>query len=294
MIIDTHAHIHTDGIEPGMKARFSPESYWRTRGEVDMAIIIGMMFKSINFEIPNESIAALVDADPKRLAGFCSLYPDDPDAPNKLRHCVRDLGLIGLKLSPTFQSFYPNDPKCFPLYKACVELAIPVAFHTGSSLMSRPARIIYGDVKLIDEVAQEFPDLRIIVCHIGYSQYTDTIDLMKKQPNVYADCSICHLAGLGQDGHGQKPSVHYPYFHWVRPLLYNFCTMGDQDKLLLGTEYPSASGKNIVDALMALPGMMEKMGLPPIPQEKIDNIISENWKRLFKLTGQGRLVPALW
>ena len=294
MILDTHAHIHTEGIKPEAKERFSKERYWKTKGPVEMALIIGMMFKSIEYEIPNDSIADLVEADPTHLAGFASLYPDDPKGPKELERLVKQRGLIGLKLSPTFQNFYPHDKKVHPLYKKCVELGIPVAYHAGSSLMMRTARVLYGDVRYIDEVAQLFPELRIIICHMGYSQYIDTLDIVKKQPNVYADCSNSHLAGLAPEPHGHLPSVHYPYFHWVQPLLYYFCTQGDQDKLLFGTEYPSTTGAACVSALENLPDMLKGMGLPPIPQQRIHNILHENWKRVFKLDGKGRLAPATW
>ncbi len=38
---------------------------------------------------------------PSRLIPFCTVYPRDPKAADELRHCVRDLGMRGLKLHPS-------------------------------------------------------------------------------------------------------------------------------------------------------------------------------------------------
>jgi hypothetical protein len=51
----------------------------------------------------------------------------------ELERCVKELGLIGLKFQQALQAFYPNDRRFYPLYEKCVELKIPVSFHTGTT-----------------------------------------------------------------------------------------------------------------------------------------------------------------
>ncbi len=302
MIVDIHMHSHRKlatapgGPPPEERAkRFLLQDYQASKGEVDLSIIIGMKFMpSLGIETSIEDIADQVNAMPDQLAGFCSIYPDDHDAVQQLEHYVRDLKLVGLKLSPIYQQFYPNNPKHFPLYKKAMELGIPVAFHTSHATANR-ARLIYGDVKLLDDVALEFPDLKIIICHLGFTQYIDTINLIKKHPNVYTDVSyICHLAHLSElSTRVPPPGVHYPYFHWVQPLLYNFSTPGDPDKILFGSDFPAASAKDTLQGLRDLPQMLKQMSLPAIPKASIERIISQNWQRLYKMKN-GRLAPLAW
>ena len=298
MIVDVHMHAHDKGVsDPTL---FEPERYLGTRGDTDLSIIIGMKFNT-GSNIPNDHVREMMDRYPGKFAGFCCVRPNDPEALQDLERSVTRLGLIGLKLSPIYQGFYPHDPKVFPIYRKALELGIPVAFHTADQIAVRGARLICGDLKYIDEVAIEFPDLRIIVCHLGYTRYCETIDLVKKHPNVYTDCSkICNLAGLDtwmtdrMAGPANRASVHYPFHHWVEPLLYNFSSPGDQDKILFASDFPGATAASTLQGLRDLPEIMRGMRLPPIPTRKIENIIQENWRRVFKLNAQGTLVPATW
>ena len=38
----------------------------------------------------------------------------------------------------------------------------------------------------------DFPDLRMIVAHLGHPWEEDLVALIRKAPNVYADISACH------------------------------------------------------------------------------------------------------
>ena len=297
MIVDVHMHAHSEGVsDPAM---FDPDRYLATRGGAERSIIIGMKFRLMGSNIPNDHVAEMAGRYPDKFAGFCCVDPYDRDAIADLERSVTTLGLIGLKLSPIYQGFYPHEPRFFPLYRKALDLGVPVAFHTSSQLQARAARTIHGDLRYIDEVALEFPDLRIIVCHLGYTHYRETINLVKKHPNVYTDCSkIANLAGMDHwitDRLGAKRSpIHHPYHHWVEPFLYNYSMPGDQDKILFASDFPGATAENTLSALEALPALCRGMGLPPIPLEPIHRVMHENWQRLFKINGAGNLVPLGW
>jgi predicted TIM-barrel fold metal-dependent hydrolase len=64
------------------------------------------------------------------------------------------------------ESFYPNDPKLYPVYAKAQELGIPVKCHTGTSVFPA-SRLKYGDPVYIDDVAVDFPDLVAIITHSG-------------------------------------------------------------------------------------------------------------------------------
>ena len=83
--------------------------------------------------VSNEFVAKVADRYPKRIIGFASVDPHKKSAVKDLEYAIRDLNLAGLKLHPQVQAFEPNHPAYYPLYSKCVELGVPVTFHTGST-----------------------------------------------------------------------------------------------------------------------------------------------------------------
>lgn len=103
----------------------------------------------------------------------------------------RDVGCRGLKLYPTYDHYAPNDPVMYPAYAAAEGLGLPVQVHTGSSIF-RGARLKYGDPLLLDDVAVDFPDLKLLLSHGGRPfWYAQAAALARLHPNVYID-----VAGL--------------------------------------------------------------------------------------------------
>lgn len=100
-------------------------------------------------------------------------------------------GFRGLKMYPTYQHFYPNDSSLYPLYAQAEELQIPVMFHTGSSVFEG-ARLKYGDPLYLDDVAVDFPKMKIILVHGGRGFWYDRAHFLTKlHANVYVE-----IAGL--------------------------------------------------------------------------------------------------
>ncbi|MCK4613698.1 MAG: amidohydrolase family protein, partial [Thermoplasmata archaeon] len=104
---------------------------------------------------------------------FASINPiTTPNPGESLEKCVREMGFRGLKLYPTYQHFFPNQRDVYPLYERAVELDIPIMFHTGSSIY-RNSKMKYGNPLHLDEVAADFPDLRIVMAHSGRGFWYD-------------------------------------------------------------------------------------------------------------------------
>ena len=82
-----------------------------------------IVFDHVSFEYPDDHNSCLLytsSLDPNRFIGFATVDPNRPDALNRLRHAFETLKLRGLKLHPSKQQFYPNDPKLFPIYELCL------------------------------------------------------------------------------------------------------------------------------------------------------------------------------
>jgi predicted TIM-barrel fold metal-dependent hydrolase len=139
--------------------------------------------------ISNDEVAAYVQKYPNRLVGVASVNLYRPmEAVRELRHCVKELGFKALRIVQWLWNLPPTDRRFYPLYAECVELGIPFCCqvgHTGPLCPSEPGR----PIPYIDEVAIDFPELKIVGGHIGYPWTTEMIAVATKHENVYIDTS---------------------------------------------------------------------------------------------------------
>ena len=139
--------------------------------------------------ISNDEVAAHVQKYPDRLVGVASANLYRPmEAVRELRRCVKELGFKALRIVQWLWNLPPTDRRYYPLYAECVELSIPFCCqvgHTGPLCPSEPGR----PSPYIDEVAIDFPELKIVCGHIGYPWTTEMIAVATKHENVYIDTS---------------------------------------------------------------------------------------------------------
>jgi predicted TIM-barrel fold metal-dependent hydrolase len=154
----------------------------------------------------------------KRLIPFANINPYVTlNQVAELERCVMELGIKGLKLYPTYQHFYPNDNKLFPIYERAQGLNIPVMIHTGSSVF--PGSLMkYGDPLFLDEIALFFPTLKIIQSHAGRGFWYDrAFFLAGLHENVYLDIT------------GLPPQNLLKYFPDLER---------NADKIIFGSDWP--------------------------------------------------------
>lgn len=135
----------------------------------------------------NEFVAGICKKHPTRFTGFASVDPKSKDACEKLEYAVDKLSLKGLKLHPPLQNFYPNDRMVWPIYELASEMGIPVVFHVGSTPFGNLVRLKQADPLLIDDIANDFPNLKIILTHLGTLWHNESFMITEKHPNVYID-----------------------------------------------------------------------------------------------------------
>lgn len=139
--------------------------------------------------LSNDHVAATVSSHPERLVGIGSVDLARPmDAVREARRCIRELGFVGIRVLPWLWGLPPNDRRYYPIYAECVELDVPFCLqvgHAGPLRPSEPGR----PIPYLDEVACEFPELRIVGGHIGYPWTDEMIALATKYENVYIDTS---------------------------------------------------------------------------------------------------------
>jgi len=173
------------------------------------------------FKADNDLLARLAEEHPQ-LIPFGSVDPrKGSEAVREVERCCRDLGLKGLKFHCAPLELYPNDRRYFyPVYEKAQELGMVVQIHTGTTALGY-CKIKYLDPLYLDEVAQDFPDLKIVALHMGVGGWEEVcLTVVLRNPNVYLDIS------------GVLPKYFHPsVVRMVDTPLY-------ADKALFGTDYP--------------------------------------------------------
>ena len=135
----------------------------------------------------NEFVANVCQKIPDRFLGFASVDPNKADACIRLSEGIEKYNLKGLKLHPPLQNFYPNDKKVWPVYEMANDLGIPVVFHVGTTPFGSLVKLKQADPILIDDIANDFPNLKIILTHLGTLWHQESFMVTEKHPNVYID-----------------------------------------------------------------------------------------------------------
>jgi predicted TIM-barrel fold metal-dependent hydrolase len=262
-LVDWHTHVwlaehfggqgHTPaGIDVD---RGAPALHREAMQAVGRCIIVGLQVPWVH--IPNEFIAQQVAGSEGRAVGFASVDPHSDEAPRDFERAVTELGLRGLKLSPVYQGFDPRMEKAWRLYELADALRVPVMFHVGGAAPVS-ATLEHGSPLLLDPVARAFPRLKIIVAHLGQPHMEETVMLLRKQPNVFADLSA---------------RFHRPW------QLYNGLVLameyGVWDKLLFGSDFPNRSPAEAVRLFRRLNTLVEGTNLPQITDQMVESVLYE-------------------
>ena len=241
----------------------TPETHWKVSEPADKVVVFGLQAKPAGVWVPNELIADYVKQHPEKLEGWASVNPAEPDCIEQLEHCVKTLGLKGLKLGPVYQHFDPTDHKHWPFFKKAQEFGLPIMWHQGTTFPSR-AKLKWGLPLQLEDIAMDFPDLKMIIAHLGHPWEEDMTVLIRKCPNVYTDIS----------------AVHYrPWRYWQAMI--TALEYGVAHKILLGSDFPSAGITNVINGLRNVNKPVEGTNLPKVPVEIQERIIHENWKGFF-------------
>ena len=139
-------------------------------------------------DMPEEVVAEAIKIGGDRFIGTAGYNPFRIDESlRRIETFVRDHGFKYVYFHPMTFGVAPNDRRCYPLYAKCVELGIPVGMQVGHSAETLPS--IVGHPMLVDDVAIEFPDLKINLSHTGWPWTGEYISMLWRHPNVYGDIS---------------------------------------------------------------------------------------------------------
>ena len=221
---------------------------------VERAVVLAEHCPQSSGSVRTESVLALCAQEPDFFLPFASVdVITDPDAPELLQSYVA-AGVRGLKLYPSYQFYYPNDRRVYPLYEICQSAGLPVLLHIGSSVIPG-TRLKYCDPIHLDDVAVDFPALNIVMAHGGRGfWYEACAFLASHKPNLYID-----LTGL-------VPARLLEHFPDLERL---------SGKVVFGSDWP-AMPKSVGTNARAIEGL-------GLTQGALDRIFYQNSARLLGL-----------
>ncbi len=199
-----------------------------------------------NYTMRNDEVAQIARRSKDRLIPFAGIDPNSKESLRELRRAVKDLGMRGLKVHSSANSVYLNDKRrMFPIYDFCQEVGLPILFHTGTTGLG-DCEIKYSKTELLDEVCQDFPDLKVVMAHFGWPWPEVAIAIALRSPNVFIDVSGWKPRYL--------PQSILPYLNGIL-----------QDRFLFGTDSPMLRQKEWMEDFEASlkprlkPGVGEKL-----------------------------------
>lgn len=161
----------------------------------------------------NRRTAEVVHQFPDRFKGFIFVDPHQGmDAVRELEICVKEYGLHALYLTGFRTKLPASHKKNYPLYAKCCELGIPV--HIYSSLnLSTAVPYDIGHPRYIDEVARDFPELKIMAGVSGWPWVLEFLALGVRHKNVYLNFETHAPEKMNMRGSGYEPYLFYAENH---------------------------------------------------------------------------------
>jgi len=248
MVIDAHTHIHKND-----------QGQWETQrllndmdqAGIDMALVISNHVT----DAPLDEMLKLVENQPHlKLIGNVEFATFDQQQIDKLKNLLQEKKILGVKLYPGYEDFYPYDEKLHPLLEFMQENGYPLVIHTGIMLAGYPGYMEQTHPLAVDKLATKFPKLKIVMAHVGNPWIMDAAAVVSKNPNIYTDFSgffTEHLSPIPQE----EIEVFVRFLKDFKVFTSGF------KKCMFGTDWPHYNLKEYLAAVMQLPMTDEEKDL---------------------------------
>jgi predicted TIM-barrel fold metal-dependent hydrolase len=221
--------------------------------EMDEAgIAKGVLCSGYTADGDREWIVAARDRYPDR---FALSHVVDPrrgmDAVRLVEELVTRDGYRLIRMLGLQTRLFYNEPAYYPVYAKCIELGVPVGLNVGFPGPQVPSK--YQDPLPVDDVAEFFPELTIVLQHGGEPWVDTCVKLMVKWPNIH------YMSSAIAPKHIARAIVDYAN------------TRG-ADRVMFASDYPLLTHERC---------MQEARALPFRDSERFTKFLATNAHRLF-------------
>jgi hypothetical protein len=216
--------------------------------------------------VSNDRVARVAERFGDRVVPFCGADVGRGMAAVRELQRFVEQGFRGLSLRPFMTGLPADDRRYYPFYAKCVELDIPVSVHSSANWSAQRSNEL-GHPRHLEVVANDFPELKIIVSHGGYPWVLEACLLAWKHENVYLELAAHRPKYIARPGTGWEP-------------LLRFGPQQLRKKVLYGTGW----------FLLGVPPsvLVEEMRALPLPADVLADWLGGNAARLLGLASTPR------
>jgi predicted TIM-barrel fold metal-dependent hydrolase len=263
VITDCHTHISSAATDrAGVAQRLAAEE------NIDKCIVLAGSGELASAKPPgealspekaNEQLAEYLEKHKEKMVGFALVDPAKGKVTEKaVAAATVKRGLKGCVLYCCDCGFHPAHSRAMQFYEIAQGLRLPVFFHNAGDVS--PGSVLeYAQPYLLDEIARKFKDLKIIIGTMGMPFIEQTLVLVSRHENVYADLTI-------------KPNHTWQIYTTVMAAYERDVF----DKLLFGSGFPASSASECIEALLGFNKLLGDTSLPTVPRGEIRKIIERD------------------
>lgn len=270
-VIDAHMHVFPPKLFQALKSWFdtyaygfikenTAEGFIQTQFDKGAAGLVLMPYahRPGMANWLNDFTAGLIRRFP-HTAGMAAIHPHDENPKEILKRAFGECGLSGIKMHCHVKRIAPDDPAMFPIYEAVIEHDRVINMHAGRE----PALEAYGydvhtisGVDRVENVLRRFPELKLVIPHLGMDETARFYELLDEYSNLYLDTAVTMSDLFVVDFDREKMIEH-------------------ADRILYGTDYPHIPHpiETELKALLAL----------DLGETALKQILSENAAKLFRI-----------
>jgi predicted TIM-barrel fold metal-dependent hydrolase len=255
MIVDCHTHIQSSVID------INEAEHLAAAEPVDICFVLAAGNHPTK-EI-NKILSEYVNNHQNKMIGFAFFNPtEDAAGSDDISYIKEKLALKGMVLYCSQCGFHPAHSRAMQFYETAQQMQMPVFFHNDQSDQS--SILNYSQPFLLDEVAISFPELKLIVGNMGAPFLEQTLALLGKHHNVYADLTL-------------MPDRIWQVYNTV--VSAHEC--GVMDKLLFGSGFPSSKASECIETLLGFNKLLADTNLPRVPRDIIRQIVERDTLKLL-------------
>jgi len=261
MIVDCHTHISSSASNTGASDHLTAAE------TVDVCFVLANEENS--GQDANSRLSEYVNKHREKMVGFAFVEPTKDKAIEKnITYLTQELRLKGAVLYCSSCGFHPAHSKAMRFYESAEQVGLPVFFHNGPPLKSQ-AVLDYAQAFLLDEVARAFPSLKIIIGNMGVPFVEQTLSMVAKHENVFADLTL-------------RPGNVWQIYNIVVSAYED----GVIDKLLFGSGFPFSTAGQCIETLLGFNKLLADTNLPTVPRGNIRSVVERDSLEVLGITRQ--------
>jgi predicted TIM-barrel fold metal-dependent hydrolase len=287
MIVDSCTHIWTspDQLGQGSEAyarrwggpieiQASPAAHAEASRCVSRSLVLAFRSAMLQAEVPNDVVAEYVARDGQGRIGVAAVDPTQRGAAADAEACLDRSEFRGLTLSPSAQGFHPTDTRAMAIYELAARRGVPIFLCPGPGFPML-GRLEYARPSLLEEVAGEFPNLKMVLWGMGWPYVEECVGMLGKHPCLFA--SVAGLVG--------RPWVAYN----ALVLAHEF---GVADKILMASGFPSLTPASAIEGMYRIQELTAGTNLPIVPRETLRSIVERDSLTALGIARAGEVPPA--